>query len=256
MTGSVALDLAARDTRRPPVSFEQVSPQGGFSDKISRLLDRIDCRLALTAEDRDEIFRLRYAAYLEEGAISPNPLRRFTDSFDEASNVWIFGLYINGQLASSIRFHIGTAANYDSPSYRVFADILDPEIEAGRTFVDPTRFVTDKSLSKLYPGLPYATVRLGWLAAEYFNADHLLCAIRPEHQSFYRRMFNHHVICEARPYPLLAKPICLMTSNYAENADLVHRRYPFFRSTYFERRMLFDKPGQVTLHSSPGVAAS
>lgn len=255
MTGSVALNLAAREKPHSSVAFASTPPQMGFSDKISRLLDRIDCRLAVTPEDREAIFRLRYEAYLEEGAISANSSRRFTDAFDEAPNVWIFGLYINGGLASSIRFHLGTQSYYDSPSYRVFADILDPEVEAGRTFVDPTRFVTDKSLSRLYPGLPYATVRLGWLAAEYFNADHLLCAIRPEHQSFYRRMFNHHVICEARPYPLLAKPICLMTTNYAENADIVHRRYPFFRSTYFERRMLFDKPGQVRLHPSPGVAA-
>lgn len=255
MTGSIALNLAAHDKRHPPVSF-RAAPQTGFSDKISGLLDRIDCRLAITPEDREAIFRLRYEAYLEEGAISANASRRFTDAFDEAANAWIFGLYIDEQLASSIRFHIGTPAFYDSPSYRVFADILDPEIEAGRTFVDPTRFVTDKRLSKLYPGLPYATVRLGWMAAEHFNADHLLCAIRPEHQSFYRRMFNHHVICAARPYPLLAKPICLMTTNYAESADLVHRRYPFFRSTYFERRMLFERSTQLDMHASPTVAAS
>lgn len=255
MTGSVALNLPTQDARRSQSPMAQTAPQIGFSEKISRLLDRIDCRLAVTPEDREAIFRLRYEAYLDEGAIPPNTSQRFTDAFDTASNAWIFGLYIDGQLAASIRFHIGTPAYYDSPSYRVFADILDPEIEAGCTFVDPTRFVTDRRLSKLYPGLPYVTVRLGWLAAEYFEADHLLCAIRPEHQSFYRRMFNHHVICEARPYPLLAKPICLMTTNYAKSADIVHRRYPFFRSTYFERRMLFDKPGQVRLTSSPGVAA-
>ena len=31
-----------------------------------------------------------------------------------------------------------------------------------------------------------------------------------------------------------------MTVNQAQVADQVHRRYPFFRSSYFERRMLFE----------------
>jgi hypothetical protein len=32
-----------------------------------------------------------------------------------------------------------------------------------------------------------------------------------------------------------------MTLRYPDVADRVHRRYPFFRSTYFERRMLFER---------------
>ena len=57
------------------------------------------------------------------------------------------------------------------------------------------------------------TRRCGWrrLAAEHFRAEHFLVAIRTEHQAFYRRTFHHRLICDARPYPLLAKPISLMT---------------------------------------------
>ena len=47
------------------------------------------------------------------------------------------------------------------------------------------------------------------------------------------------------PYPLLIKPITLMTANYREVSDYVYRRYPFFRSTYFERRMLFERAGPL-----------
>ena len=36
-------------------------------------------------------------------------------------------------------------------------------------------------------------------------------------------------------------PISLMTAHYRSVADEVHQRYPFFRSTFFERRMLFDR---------------
>jgi N-acyl amino acid synthase FeeM len=73
------------------------------------------------------------------------------------------------------------------------------------------------------------------------KADELLAAVRAEHQAFYRRIFQHRMVCAPRPYPLLAKPIGLMTIDYPAVAEQVHRRYPFFRSTLFERRMLFER---------------
>jgi hypothetical protein len=216
-------------------------PHCNFSDRVAHLLDRIDCRPAESAHEREAIFRLRYEAYLREGAIGPNFAETFADPYDETDNAWLFGLYIGGDLASSIRLHVASHAHRDFPSRKVFADLLEPELDAGRVIVDPTRFVTDRRHSRLNPGLPHVTLRLAWLAAEHFGAEHFLVAVRAEHQAFYRRTFNHRPICEPRPYPLLAKPISLMTVHYPGVADQVHRRYPFFRSTFFERRMLFDR---------------
>ncbi|MBV8752430.1 MAG: hypothetical protein JO328_06185 [Hyphomicrobiales bacterium] len=212
-----------------------------FSDRVAQLLDRIDCRLAESVEDREAIFRLRYEAYLREGAIAPNFSGTFSDPYDDSENAWLFGLYLKGELASSIRLHVTAGAHRDFPSRKVFADLLEPELDAGRVIVDPTRFVTHRDHSRLNPGLPHVTLRLAWLAAEYFSAEHFLVAVRAEHQAFYRRTFTHRPICEPRPYPLLAKPISLMTVHYPSAADRVHRRYPFFRSTLFERRMLFER---------------
>lgn len=228
----------ATSIARPPiVAVSQLT----FSERVSKLLDRIDYRLADSEEERDAIFRLRYQAYLAEGNIAPNASGRFTDAYDDTDNAWIFGLYLDGKLASSIRLHIASKENPEFPSYKVFSDLMRPELDAGKVIIDPTRFATDRTFSRLYPGLPYVTLRLCWLAAEHFHAEHFLVAIRTEHQAFYKRVFNHRLICDARPYPLLDKPISLMTVNQAEVADQVHRRYPFFRSTYFERRMLFDR---------------
>jgi hypothetical protein len=184
---------------------------------------------------------LRYDAYLSEGAISPNTSKIFADPYDDMDNVWIFGLYIDGELVSSIRIHVANEQEPEFPSHSVFADLLDPELAAGKVIVDPTRFVTARKFSRVFTGLPHVTLRLCWLAAEYFSADHFLVAIRKEHQAFYKRTFNHTLICDERPYPLLAKPISLMTLHYPDVADQVHRRYPFFRSTYFESRMLFER---------------
>jgi hypothetical protein len=213
----------------------------GFSDRIAQLLDRIDCRLADSTEDREAIFRLRYHAYVQEGAIAPNFTQTFSDPYDDTENVWLFGLYLDGDLVSSMRLHVASEDNRDFPSRKVFADVLEPDLDAGKVIVDPTRFVIHKHHSRINPGLTYATVRLGWLAGQYFGAEHLLAAVRPEHQAFYRRTFNHRPICEPRPYPLLARPISLMTVDCESVADQVHQRYPFFRSTFFERRMLFER---------------
>jgi len=215
--------------------------QWTFSDRVAQFLDRIDYRLADSEQDRQAIFRLRYQAYLQQGAIAPNFTQTFADPYDETDNVWLFGLYIDGDLASSIRLHVASVDSRDFPSRKVFADVLEPELRAGKVIVDPTRFVIHKHHSRINPGLVYATVRLGWLAAQYFGAEHLLAAVRAEHQAFYRRTFTHRPICEPRPYPLLVPSISLMTVHYASVADQVHQRYPFFRSTFFERRMLFGR---------------
>lgn len=243
-----------------------IASESSFSDSVGRLLDRIDYRLADSREQREAIFRLRYQAYLRERGILPNPSRSFSDSYDEMDNVCLFGVYIDDQLASSIRIHVVSKEHPACPSFEAFADILQPELDAGKVIVDTTRFVTDENLSRLHRGLPYATLRVSWLAAGYFGADHSLAAVRAEHQAFYRRTFHHRLICEPRPYPGLVKALCLMTIHYPTAADQVHRRFPFFRSTFFERRMLFErhqsasvqpaKPSQENMQPSVALDAT
>lgn len=220
-------------------------PPRKFSDRVLALLDHIDVRIADSSDEREAVARLRYEAYRREGSITHNSARLFQDHYDEKGNVRIFGLYIDGELASSIRIHVADQANPTSPSLSVFRDVLEPELEAGKTIIDPTRFVTDSQFSRQYPGLPHVTVRLCWLAAEYYCAEHFLAAVRVEHQAFYRRIFEQRPICGPRTYPMLKMPISLMTVKYDEVADRVHRKNPYFRSTYFERRMLFgERPHQ------------
>lgn len=210
-------------------------------DRVERLLQRVDYRRAGSTEERAAIFRLRYQAYLREGTIAPNITEQFTDPVDDRENTWIFGVYIDGKLASSIRLSITIPGAFDIPALDVFSDVLLGEILSGQRIVDPTRFVADRASSRLYPELPYVTLRLPWLALEYFGADCMLAAVRVEHQAFYKRMWGHQAVCEPRPYPNLQKPITLMTLDYREARERVHRRYPFFRSNYFERRMLFER---------------
>jgi hypothetical protein len=96
----------------------------------------------------------------------------------------------------------------------------------------------------------------------------LLATVRTEHQAFYKRVFGHQVLAAARPYPTLVKPLSLMSLDYEPMKERVKHRYPFFRSTFFERRMLFDVaamarsrrsielPADVPAVHSNGVAAA
>lgn len=217
----------------------------GFFDRVVKLVERIEYRRANTDQEREAIFRLRYEAYRRENAISPNVSGRFSDRYDDADNAYLFGLYIEGELASSLRLHVVSKEHPRSPSLEAFADILQPELDAGKVVIDPNRFVADETFSRLHSGLPYATLRLCPMAAEFFSADLLLAAVRPEHQAFYRRVFRHRTVCAPRSYPGLAKQLSLMTIHYPTVGEKVYRRYPFFRTTVSEQR-LFERPGSPT----------
>lgn len=219
-------------------------------DRVERLLQRVDYRRADSPQERGAIFRLRYEAYLREGAIKPNLTGQFSDPVDDLDNVWLFGVHIDGRLAGSIRLSITTPASIHIPALDVFSDVLLGDILSGKRMVDPTRFVADRDVSRCHPELPYVTLRLPWLALEYFQADCMLATVRTEHQAFYKRMWGHRAVCPPRPYPNLQKPISLMTLDYGEARERVHRRYPFFRSNYFERRMLFERNIHVAQRSA------
>ena len=205
------------------------------------LLDQVDYRLAETEAERDDIYRLRYRAYLHEGAIEPNRDRKVTDRFDDLPNSWVFGVYFESVLVSSLRISVASAENPDTPSVAVFPDLLKPELNVGKIIIDPTRFVADPVREKRFPELPYMTLRLAYVACSFFNADLGLATVRAEHQAFYRRLFMHKPLSTPREYPGLIKPICLMAVDYPAMRDKVFARYPYLRSSYFERRMLFER---------------
>ncbi len=211
-----------------------------FSERVAELLSKIEYRRIETDQDRERVFRLRYEAYRREEAIPANPARSFSDEYDDLDNVWIFGLFLDGRLISSIRMHRAYGAGPKFPSLSSFEDVLAPELADKKVLVDPTRFVTDSLATRTLPGLPHLTLRLCWLCSVHYDADHFLVAIRPEHQAFYRRTFKHQLICPARSYPMLASQICLMTVKPSDVAEQVYRRYPFYQSTEAERSYLFD----------------
>ncbi len=75
----------------------------------AELLTDVDYHLAETDEEKDEIYNLRYRAYLREGAVRESAEARVTDRYDELPNAWTFGVYLHGELCSSVRISVLTS---------------------------------------------------------------------------------------------------------------------------------------------------
>src|ERR1700710_518239 len=116
-------------------SVHQITPRP--LERGVELLDQVDYRLAETEAEKEAIYRLRYRAYLHEGAIEPRADQRLTDRFDELPNSWGVGVCIDGEFASSIRVSVATPDNNDTPAFDAFRDVLEPELEQGKVIVDP-----------------------------------------------------------------------------------------------------------------------
>jgi hypothetical protein len=228
---------------------------GGFVEGVQELLTRVECRPAWSDQEREAIYRLRYSAYHREGALPPEAPKVFRDRFDGEFNTLTFGVYLEGQLASSMRIHVVDHVTPTHPGLSVFGDHLLPPIESGEVLIDPTRFVIDAESSRTFPKLPYVTVRIAWMASQWFGANKLLATVRAEHQAFYRRLFGHKVLCAPRPYPTLTKPLSLMALDFKRERDRVQRRYPFFHSTLAERSRLFGAWQKRTQSMEAGALA-
>lgn len=230
------------------------------------LFDRIDYRLIETPEEKDLIYLMRYRAYLHGGLISPSETRRVTDRYDDSPNVWIFGIFVDGELCGSFRLHILTSAWRDSYTTELFGDVLHERLDRGEVFVDPARFTADPEKARRFPELPYLTVRLAYMACDYFNADTGLAMVRTDHQAFYRRVLLSETISEPRPFPGWdTKKVILMASDFRRVREKILARFPIMRSNAFERRMLFDRvsagkamprPMLVSALLSPDATAS
>ena len=218
-----------------------VEPGSSFADRGLELLEKVEYRRADSEAEREEIFRFRYRCYLDEGAILPNPEERFTDHYDDLGSTWLIGVYLDGRIVASKRISVATAEFPDLPAMWSFEEEVRPLLDAGQVVIDPTRLTVDRNVSRENPHLAYLAARIGWMAGEYFQADTILATLRKEHYAFYRRVFNAEVVAEPRFYPTLIKPLGLMSLNYPEVRDRVNARYPFFRSTDHERRMMFER---------------
>ncbi len=228
-------------------SNEDPVSQSSFNERAEQLLPRIEYRLLVSPTDRLQAFQMRYEAYLREGTVEANDSQSFSDADDDLGNSYIFGVFLDGTLASSIRVHVAVAPDDCLPSARVFPDVLLPPLRSGRRIQDPTRFVLSEAVAGKIPEMPLLTLRTVWLLGEHFEVDMSLAAVRAEHRAFYMRTCGHKPVSDARPYPMLNKPIVCLSADFQTMKERNYQRFPFLRSTPQERAELL-RPVRAAAH--------
>lgn len=221
---------------------QDVEVYAPFTRNLLSLLERVEYRCCDSGEDLEALYRLRYSSYVDAGMVKPDASRMVTDKFDDLPNSYRFGVFFEDNLVSTLRLHYSSPEFSLSPSTAVFSDELMPRVEKGETFVDPSRFAADSQWSSTLRVLPYITLRLAVVACKYFNPTYCLTAIKEEHAGFYQRIFRSEQAAEPRLYPGLTVPVNLYQSKCSDNMEDTIRRFPFFRSTPLEQRMLFQRP--------------
>jgi hypothetical protein len=212
-----------------------------FNRSVLSVLDEIEYRVCDRGEDLEAIYRLRYQAYLAAGMIKSDAARQVHDKYDDLPNSYRFGVFYRGALVSTVRIHHLSKENPQAPTCGVFGDIVASRLERGETFVDPSRFAADAEWSRKLRVLPFITLRLAVLGAKYFDTDYCLIAIKEEHSAFYYRVFRAEPATGPRAYPRLEVPVHLLQMNTRALLDDVIEKYPFFRSTKEEQRMLYER---------------
>ncbi|MFV0279157.1 MAG: N-acyl amino acid synthase FeeM domain-containing protein [Rhodoblastus sp.] len=210
-----------------------------FNEKVAEVLKTVTYRVARTEQDREAIFGLRYRGYLLDGGIGPNERERFQDPWDDVDNAVIMGMYFGDRLASTVRFHTNNSSRARIPAMDTFGDVLEPYLGAGKLIVDPTRFVIEPEFARMGPDLPFLTLRMIAMAAEYFGAAYVLATVRAEHVVMYRRVNGHRPISEPRAYPMLARKIVCTIADIDTLRATAYGRHPFLQSTAEERAGIF-----------------
>jgi hypothetical protein len=208
-------------------------------EKIEGLLEKVSYKRIDNHAEMEAVQRLRYDAYLKEGAVAERQDRKLADDFDWGENVYNIGIYISGELASALRLHVVDHFSQRSPALESFGEILRPELTKGRRIIDPNRFVANYELARQYPFLPYVTLRPTFLASTYFSGNLVTMTCRAEHQAFYKRGFYARPVCAPRAYPLLTKPIGLLLVDFDADAGKILERHPYWSSSAAERATLF-----------------
>ncbi|KGF69535.1 hypothetical protein LL06_10015 [Hoeflea sp. BAL378] len=210
-----------------------------FSDGVMRLLESIEYRRIESADDIEDIARLRYKAFTMVGLAQENHESLLIDELDFKPNAHVMGIFFDEQLVSTIRVHHVTAAQRDSVAVARFPDVMNPLLDAGNTFIDPVRFAADPEIMRDYPALPYLTLRVATMATVFFDVDYCLSVIKPNHRAFYKRVFQTIELAGPRFIEQYNNNLELHAANAEELKRTLFKRFPFFNSQPYERKMMF-----------------
>ena len=95
-----------------------------FARHMLEFLDRVEYRRVIHAEDLEEIGRLRYRSYMTRNVMDDNFLGTIIDDVDRDHQAYVYGVYVDNILVSTLRVHHITADHRIGTSAKLFPDIL------------------------------------------------------------------------------------------------------------------------------------
>ncbi len=214
--------------------------QNSFAGKLMEVLDHVEYRRIESSEDMEDVARLRYKAY-KARSVLPVAAKNLIDDIDFDDHAYIFGVYYYEELVSTVRIHHVTPDHRVCQSTGIFPDEIHAFLDAGMSLIDPARFAVDPDFELELPALPYLTLRPAIVGAIYFDTDRVMQHIRPAHAAFYKRVFYADTVVPPRMTKTYGFELTLLASRSKEIRGKLMKRYPFFDSEPYERRMMFSR---------------
>lgn len=114
-------------------------------------------------------------------------------------------------------------------------------LDRGLSLIDPARFAADPAIAGVYSWLPYMTLRPAIATAAFFGADRVLQHVQTPHAAFYRRVFYADSIVDCRYAPIYGCDLALLATDTHRTGAKLLTRFPFFKMTRSERKVMFSK---------------
>jgi hypothetical protein len=220
-----------------PVNEEFIRSAPNFSDTTGPL--GLTACLAVTEQQRRDVFALRHTSYLSGGYIDPRPRGLFSDPYDAQPNCQSIIVYRGERPVASVRVCVldtepARTGWQDIPATHVFPDEIgtcmnDVAAEPGRDPLAPVRAIEINRLVR-HPdfatdfSLVFALFHLAGYMILHHETDIVFSCVRKNHVPFYKRL-KFTQIAGPRSYPELKFSTNLLACS-RENYDAVQRMMP------------------------------
>ncbi len=176
----------------------------------------LDVKVYAPGTDKDEIYALRYRAFIDAGLILERPDARFTDAYDDLDTTTTLAAFDGSKCVGTFRLAFGADGTRSMPCQSIFPQARTLRQTGYTRPVEFTRLVIDPDLTNTsFRTTLYATlVRAGMIVANAARADYGLISINPSQVKFYAMMCAFREIARGDDYPGINAPAVLMGRDF------------------------------------------
>ena len=191
---------------------------------------------------RDEVFRLRYRAYLSEGEIPESRSGMFADQYDERPNQVTWALFHGERLVGTMRsMFYQPGRQLRLPEHKVYGDELLQAVPENVRVVSGNRFAIDPETDRSDKRYSFALLKHHMMVT-LVKADWAIAAVRSNHLAFYRRVLQMQIASEPRFYDEMNSGFTLLTANVLDNYSAICSRHPSLRASTSDLALLKSIP--------------